>query len=57
MLKLYKSNYTDDELLTMAEHCLHFCPIPPDKRLRKECFFHVSVTEFVVIFSGSANTV
>lgn len=38
MLKLYKSNYSDDELLTMAKHCLDFCPIPVDKRLREGCF-------------------
>lgn len=26
MLKLYKSNYTDEELYALAEHCSSFCP-------------------------------
>lgn len=26
MLKLYKSNYTEEELYSMAEHCYSFCP-------------------------------
>lgn len=30
MLKLYKSNFTKDELLTMAVHASYFCPLGSD---------------------------
>ena len=39
MLKLYKSNYTRDELLSMAEHCYSFCHVSSNIRL-PNCSFY-----------------
>lgn len=41
MLKLYKSNYTTDDLFAMAEHCQRFCPVLSNDRLGEGCLYCV----------------
>ena len=55
MLKLYKSNYTPDELLAMAEHCQSFCPAMSNDRLGEGCIY-CDYYRIAVIFDGLENT-
>lgn len=56
MLKLYKSNYTRDELLATAEHCSLSVTFRHTSNCRNVRII-VRITEFVVIFAVSVTSV